>query len=124
MIRYYLADVIGDGAEDNPWRPSVVQHWNSWGWSLPSDENGAPLNSWGLVEVFNDPSPAVVDAMALDSSLDALPYAAPNVMLSGLDTSALRAALIRRGIGQDVLDNADTLGELVSNIEARAASPI
>lgn len=124
MKRYYLADLIGDGTPDtNEWRPSVANYPVGWGWSCPSDADGVPLNNWGLVEVFYETTEAVA-AMANDPTLDPLPHVAHNVSLSGVDTVAIRAALVRRGIGEDVLDEAETFGELLGNIAARAASPL
>lgn len=124
MKRHYLADVIGDGTPDtNEWRPSVANYPVGWGWQCPVDANNTPLNAWGLVEVFHE-TPEAIAAMALDPTLDPLPHVARDVLLSGVDTAVVRAALIRRGIGEDVLDEADTFGDLLDNITARAASPL
>lgn len=124
MKRYYLADVIGDGTPDtNEWRPSVANYPVGWGWQCPADANNTPLNEWGLVEVSYE-TPEAITAMAIDPRLDPLPYVARNVLLSGVDTTGVRAAIIRRGIGEDVLDDADTFSELLDNITARAANPL
>jgi len=124
MKRYYLADRIGDGTPDtNEWRPSVANYPVGWGWQCPVDANGVPLNDWGLVEVFSE-TPAAIATMEQDPSLDPLPYVARDVLLSTLDTAPVHAALIRRGIGLDVVLGADTFGDLLDNITARAASPL
>lgn len=124
MKRYYLADLIGDGTPDtNEWRPSVANYPVGWGWQCPVDANGVPLNDWGLVEVFYE-TPEAIAAMAQDPTLDPLPYVVRDVLLSTLNTASVHDALIRRGIGLDVVLRAGTFGDLLDNITARAASPL
>jgi hypothetical protein len=124
MKHYYLADLIGTGEADvDDFRASVANHPVGWGWSCPSDSNGMPLNKWGLVEVFTA-SPEALEAMAQDPSIDPLPFLAHDAPLTGVDTTSLRAALVRRDIGEDVLDSAETFGALLDNIAARAESPL
>lgn len=124
MKRYYLADLIGDGTPDeNEWRPSIANYRVGWGWQCPSDSNGVPLNNWGLVEVFKE-TPEAISAMDLDSTIDPLPYITNDTLLSGIDMSEVREALVRRSIGTDVLDSSVTFADLLSNIANRAANPV
>lgn len=53
-MRYYIVDIIGNGTEDDPYRPNIpdqaMQKW-SLAASIATDINGVPTESSALVEV-------------------------------------------------------------------------
>ena len=99
--RYYLADIIGDGTETNPYRPAVADHGVAWVGMIDSDpETGAPLhpNTLVVVETENhaklraDTRIAPLPDFALDGKLTAINTAARNGMLTALTKRGLTFA--------------------------------
>lgn len=102
MKRYYLSNLVGDGSEDNPFRPRVADYGVAWAGSIPTDENpasptyGRPIYGDCLVIVDT------VDHNVLrqDSAIDALPDFPLDGKVSGINAAAknaMNAALERRG---------------------------
>jgi len=102
MKRYYLCDIIGDGTDDNPYRPAVADHSQKWAASLPTGMDGKPLHSDCLVIVEADNHmPLRADKridplpdMTLDGKFSAVSVAAKN---------AMSAAMVKRGFSTQFL---------------------
>jgi len=126
MKRYYLTDILGTGEADiDEFRPVPAEYRANFSWSMPSDEDGMPLNDWGLVEV-SLASDAALAAMAADPRLDPLPHVAVGTLIGEIDPDALqllRAALIRRGINVDAVDSASTFAGILDNITWHSNHP-
>ena len=126
MKRYYLTDILGTGQADiDEHRPVPAEYRVNFAWSMPSDENGMPLNNWGLVEV-SLASEAALAAMAADARLDPLPYVALGTLVGDIDSDALqllRTALIRRGIDVAVVDSAANFAGILDNITWQSNHP-
>ena len=54
MKRFYLCPVIGDGSEENPFRPAVAEYDVQWSCAIASGEDGRPLQAMCVVEVGAD----------------------------------------------------------------------
>ena len=50
--RYYLSPIIGDGTEENPYRPKVAEYGLPWTASIASKEDGHPAQMVTVVEVI------------------------------------------------------------------------
>lgn len=69
--RTYLADIVGDGTETDPYRPVVADLGVSWAGRIESDpETGAPLTARALVVVLTDDHDAVVAHPGIDPAGD------------------------------------------------------
>lgn len=98
MKRYYICDIIGDGTEENSFRPSVADEGVSWVGPIPSDPvTGRPLSTWALVlvaapehgKLCNKPGIDPLPDFPLDGKVSAINTATKN---------AVDAMLARRGI--------------------------
>lgn len=121
MERYFLADIIGDGTEENEFRPSVANYYDL-GWSAeqPADtQTGRPLNDWCLVKITQgDLTPLVQDP-----SVDALPncpLATPINQIDPDQLAGMREALTRRKIGSAIIETAGDFGGVLAAIAVRA----
>ena len=76
MKRYYVCPVIGDGTEENAYRPKVADYNVSWTGLLSTDPQGLPKKAWSLVLVDTVDHTAIL----ADGKIFALPD-------SGLDTT-------------------------------------
>lgn len=76
--RTYLADIIGSGADGDPYRPVVADLGVSWAGQIESDpETGAPLTARALVVVATDDH----DALAAHPGIE------PVADVEGMDIS-------------------------------------
>lgn len=113
--RFYLCKVFGDGSIDNPYRPAVADHGVSWAGQIATDDTGKPIYDWAL---------CVVEAKAhakliADPAIDALPDYAMDAKVSAMHTptkTAMKAALAKRGIETDWVNNADGFREVIRNL--------
>lgn len=113
--RYYLCDVIGDGTEDNPFRPAVADYGVNWSGSIPTGEDGRPTTTWALVIV------GAKDHAQLrkDARLDALPDFPLDGKVSAVNTAsrnALTAAMSKRGVPTSGLQLADGYRDAIRQI--------
>jgi hypothetical protein len=65
----YMCDVIGDGADDNPFRPAIDDHLK--GWSAIDGREDATQGAGSMV-VFCSPTPQEAAAIAADERIEAL----------------------------------------------------
>jgi hypothetical protein len=114
--RYYLAPVVGDGTEHNPYRLAVVDYGVNHSAVIPTDPTtGAPLRAFGLAIV------AAPDHAALlaDGTIDALPLLDLDAPLSDLSSAvrtAIRNRLAARGIDVTDIPNSAVFRLLVRRI--------
>lgn len=112
--RYYLAPIVGDGSEENPYRAKVPRGVNHVA-EIKIGPDGKPASAYALVLV------AAINHVPLlsDADLDALPDfpkdAKVNAMHAATKT-AMRAAMTRRGIPTDSADNADGYRDVIRAI--------
>lgn len=114
--RFYMADIIGDGTDEDQFRPAVDAHAVNWAGSFPVNlENGHPLKSWTLVtvEAINH-SPLLVDVrldplpdFPLDGKVSSINIVARNAML---------AAMVRRGVDTSFVSGTDGYREVIRAI--------
>jgi hypothetical protein len=116
MKRYYISPIIGDGTEENPFRPKVADHGVAWVGSIPSDpDTGHPLFAWTLVlvnAINHGPLLAdqTIDAMPdfpLDGKVNAINTATKNAMLSKMQA---------RGINTEFIGNADGYRDVIRGV--------
>jgi hypothetical protein len=102
--RFYLCDIVGDGTDDNPYRPAVANYAVNWVASIETGPDGKPLHSDCLVLVNTDNHLPLradkrIDAMpdmTLDGKFSAVSVAAKN---------AMSAAMVKRGISTQFLSD-------------------
>lgn len=115
MKRYYLCDVIGDGSEENSYRPALADYGVNHVAVIPTGPNGRPLFAWCL---------ALVDtpghgALLADVRLDALPDFPPDAKISSMHRptkQAMTNAIQRRGVGTSFIEGADGYREIIRSI--------
>lgn len=106
--RYYVSKIVGDGSEENPFRPKVADHGVNWVGSIITDENpespnyGKPVHTscFVLVNTINhavlrgDPDIDDMPDFPLDGKVSSINTATKNAMITalqkrGFDTSAI-----------------------------------
>jgi hypothetical protein len=119
--RYYVSKILGDGSEENPYRPAVADHGVNWSGSIATDENeaspnyGKPLFADCLVIVAtsnhaklrNDPNISALPDFALDGKVSSINTVTKNAMI---------AALKKRGFSTSDVANTDGFRELLQSI--------
>lgn len=114
--RYYLADIIGDGTETNPYRPAVADHGVAWVGVIDSDpETGAPLHANTLVCVETENHAK----LRADTRIDPLPDFALDGKLTAINTAArngMLKALTKRGFSTAAINNADGYRDALQQI--------
>ena len=102
MKRYYICDIIGDGTQENSYRPSIALENVNWTAIMPANNpvTGAPVKQWALVIV------GAQDHSSFETKpgIDALPVQPLHMPLFAIAREALRTKLIARGIRPDVVD--------------------
>lgn len=105
--RYYLADIIGDGSEYNPYRPAVADHGVAWVGVIESDpDTGAPIHADTIVLVETDNHAR----LRADARIDALPDFALDGKMTAINTAArngMLTALTKRGFITASINNSD-----------------
>lgn len=90
--RYYVSDLIGDGTDENPFRPLIDSFGVPWVASIQTDANGFPVFADALVLV-NTPNHAVLrnqpgitplPDFPLDGKISAIQTGTKNAMLAAL----------------------------------------
>jgi hypothetical protein len=112
--RWYIAPVIGTGAEEDAYRPKVPEGIN-WVAVIPSNPDGTPRFNWCLVKV------AATDHSALlnDAEIDAMPNIAlddPISTLSAAMRNAIQNRLEARGIDTSGITLQTTFRQIVRRI--------
>lgn len=114
--RYYLCTIIGDGSEEEPFRPAVASLDVSWvSLDKPNPEGGPPLLPWALVLVAT----ANHAACQAISGVDALPDFPLDARMSAMSAAArtdMLDALAARGISTAALSLSDGYRELINSI--------
>lgn len=62
----YICQIIGDGSEDNPFRPAIADYPLSWTAEIKTGDDGRPLESSCVVAVSGD-----VSLFASDNRIEA-----------------------------------------------------
>jgi hypothetical protein len=102
MKRYYVCDIIGDGSQENAYRPSVALESVNWAAVMPANDpvTGAPVKPWSLVVVgAKNHAP-----LGAKPGIDPLPALELDAVLPELSRASLRGRLQARGIRQDIAD--------------------
>lgn len=120
MKRYYISPIVGDGSEENSFRPKIADYGVNWVGSIPSDQNtGLPLFNWTLVLVEAQNHGALIADGAidplpdfpLDGKVSAIHAATKNAMIAKLQAHGIDTAFIGgtdgyreviRGIGRQL----------------------
>ena len=114
--KYYVSAIIGDGTEENPFRPAVADHGVNWAGSIQSDPvTGHPIHAdcFVLVATANHAklkADAGIDAMPdfpLDGKLSSITTATKNSMMNKLKA---------RGFNVDGLGNTDGFRDVLQQI--------
>lgn len=119
--RYYLSSIIGDGTDDNPYRPAIADYNVSWAGAIETDPNGRPLHADCLVIVNTE------DHVALrrDARIDAMPDFALDGKMSAINNvvkTAMTNALRRRGFDVSGISNTDGYREALQQIGLQRAA--
>lgn len=113
--RIYLSRIIGDGTENNPYRPAVQDHGVNYSGSMLSDPDGKPLHGECLVIVATSNHAKLRN----DPNLDPLPDFPMDGKVSSINTAtknAMIVALQKRGFSTSGVSNTDGFRELVQSI--------
>lgn len=113
--RYYVAEIIGDGSMDNPYRPAVEDYGVAWAGAIETDVAGKPIHRDCLVLVSTDNHAQ----LRADSRIDAMPDFALDGKMSAINNvvkTAMINALRRRGIDVSGLTNTDGYREALQQI--------
>jgi len=114
--RYYLCDIIGDGSEYDSFRPAVADLGVSWVGSIPTGEDGKPLNTWALVMVATQDHAAVRGTPGVDSLPD-FPMDGRVSAINGTTKGLMKAAMTRRGLNANALvDGTDGYRDVIRGI--------
>lgn len=114
--KYYVSDIIGDGSEENPFRPAVADHGVSWVGSIQSDPvTGRPIHADCIVlvaaqnhaQLRADKRITAMPDFALDGKMSAINTATKNGMLN---------ALQKRGFSTSTIGNADGYRDALRDI--------
>src|SRR5512143_3876710 len=102
MKRYYLCKILGDGTENNPFRPAVAAHKCNWTAAIPTGEDGKPLfpNCLALVAAVDH-----ADILA-DKDCDGLPDYPLDAKMSAMH-GPTKTALIAQANARGVAINPD-----------------
>lgn len=119
--RYYLCDIVGDGSEDNPFRPAVADYNVSYVMACDSDATGRPIHADAMVLVNAEDHAQLrgkpgIDPMP-DFALDGKMSAINNVVRTQM-INALR----RRGIDDSGIGNTDGYREALAQIGMQRAA--
>lgn len=112
MKRYYLTDILGDGTEDNPFRPAIAEVAQSWVGTIPTDQDGRPTSTWALVLVAAKEHGPIKAAKGVDA-LPEFPLDGKVLAINAQARAALDNALAKRGIPTDVVQNKDGYREVI-----------
>lgn len=115
MKRYYVCDLVGDGSEENPFRPVIANFPVAWSGSIPTGVDGRPVHKDCLVIVSTEDHAALRNAAGvvplpdfpLDGKMSAIQNGTRNTMLS---------ALVARGFDTTSIGNADGYRDALSEI--------
>ncbi len=116
--RYYLCNIIGDGSDDNPYRPAVADYEASgvsWAGVIESGPDGRPIHADCLVIVNTEDH----SALRRDARIDAMPDFALDGKMSAINNvvkTAMVNALRRRGIVKSGISNTDGYREALQQI--------
>lgn len=120
MKRYYLCDIIGDGSQENAYRPALADEAVNWTAVMPaSDPNtGAPVSPWALVVVETNNHARLLSKAGVDPLPD-FPLDGKVTAIENATRTAVKARLSARGIPTALVDNADGYREVIRGIGRR-----
>lgn len=110
--RFYICKVIGDGTEDNPYRPKVADYPVSWSGMLPSNPDGTPKYGFTFViaatqdhtALLADPQIKGMPELSLDAQIGSLSKDLRDKMLAYFDEEGIdRTGLNLQSTMRDVL---------------------
>lgn len=113
--RYYLCDILGDGTEENPFRPAVADHGVNWSGEVSTGDDGRPNKNFALAVVATNNHGKLLS----DSRIDPLPEFPLDGKISAMHTAAkngLTTAMQKRGIPTDLLSTSDGYREAIRGI--------
>lgn len=116
MKRYYISDLIGDGTDDNPFRPAVDDYKVPYAMVSKCDPvTGLPLKNYTLVLVGGNKHSQI----QADSRCQALPDFPKDAKISSMHRATkdkMIADMQRRGIPVDFITTADGYREIIRKI--------
>jgi len=116
--RYYLCNIIGDGSDDNPFRPAVADYDTagvSWSGVFQRDPSGRPIHADCLVIVDTEDH----SLLRRDAHLDPMPDFSLDGKMSAINKvvkTAMTNALKRRGFDVSGITNTDGYREALQQI--------
>lgn len=120
--RYYICDIIGDGTEDNPYRPAVADLGVAWVGDIPTGPDGHPTSTWALVMVATQNHGPVRARQGVDA-LPEFPLDGKVSAINAATKTAMENALSRRNLpANTIVDGKDGYRDVIRAI-GRANAP-
>lgn len=110
--RFYITKIIGNGSEENPYRPKVADYNVSWSGVIPSNPDGTPKFGFTFVIVSTqnhqpllaDPQIKGMPELSLDAQISTLSKDVRDKMLAYFDEEGIsRTGLTMQSTMRDVL---------------------
>lgn len=110
--RFYISKIIGDGTEENPFRPKVADYNVSWSGVIPSNPDGTPKFGFTFVIVntrdhqplLDDPQIKGMPELSLDAQISTLSKVTRDKMLAYFTEEGIdRTGLTLQSTMRDVL---------------------
>ena len=116
MKYFYLCMLIGNGSEEDPYRPLAADFAKNWHSPLPTTK-GIPDRNWSLVEAESTPE------LEAHISIDALPKLAKDTQdVNNEDKDKIKVILVKYGIASTHIDTAKDYLEMLKGIESQKAA--
>ena len=122
MKRYYLSEIIGDGTEENPYRPALSDSGVSHSAIIPSDANGVPINAVALC-VVSAPNHGRLISDARNTALPDFVLDAKVSAMHSPTKAGMIAGLRKHGIATDFIGSADGYREVIRGIAHHLGEP-
>ncbi len=118
--RYYLCDIVGDGTDENPFRPAVANLPGvAWSGEIPTGPDGRPLFGWCLVIVGTKNHAEVRKLTGVDACPD-FPLDGKLAGINQITLQAFKNRMTARGLNYDgMVLSSDGYRELVDKIGKR-----
>lgn len=110
--RFYITKIIGNGSEENPYRPKVADYNVSWSGVIPSNPDGTPkfgftfviVNTQNHQALLDDPQIKGMPELSMDAQISTLSKAVRDKMLAYFDEEGIdRTGLTMQSTMRDVL---------------------
>jgi hypothetical protein len=112
MKRYYISKIVGDGSEENPYRPRVADYPVRWVGMIPPNPDGSPKYGFTFVlvaatdhqQLLDDPQIKGIPELSLDAQISTLSKAVRDKMLAYFNEEGIdRTGLTQQSTMREVL---------------------